>query len=67
MHNSVVDFETLRLMKAFKRISDRDARRMIIKIIEAAATKDAVEAEKSRKLDEVGVFAEGSGSLTSMP
>ena len=41
MRNGVVDFEARRLMKAFEKISDPQARRIIMKIVEEAAAKRA--------------------------
>jgi hypothetical protein len=65
MRNSVLDFETLRLMKAFEKIRDPHARRVIIKVVEAAAKGAVLRVEEPRELDAAGAFASGGGSETS--
>jgi hypothetical protein len=64
-HERDEDQEALRLMKAFYKVSDREARRIIVAIVEAAARGASVKIEEPSGLGMAILGANGAGQNTS--
>jgi len=54
MSDDTANLETLRLINAFRRIHDPKARRLIIKVVEAAAEGATLKVDEGPKQDEAG-------------